>query len=879
MKNRILLKLLIGLCATSVSLHAAGFGRSLFNTARQTWNTIKSYPRLTTATALGGTVGYNEYQLGGTTITRPFTSFANTVNAYRATVPTQTQRNVSYYMKWSYDDDGHGMGSYVEDSEIQNLADSIHTVDAHSTTFTDHISPILKTYPEYINQFTSAACTNIQECCPSVLTDIIQRDPASAHQCKEALTRKTLSAHDSRVDTLFDNITRYTDHDQTLYRAIANNIHTLKNFLDSGIGEQLLNEASRDTIVQAAIENVGRCHPKTLHLVLKQKPEAAQQFITELTQQKLQDHPKSAEFLAHLIQQCPPQYTALEYAFNTLNNYLHFSQNNYAGRHTSELSHALANNVSIVNRMGSYSSTRETLFKIISNDTALQNVVANYILQKPLVCSVGMLNTLIPQKPEITDQVAETIANASFDDIHPPKLEEQLRLEFNFDETFSLLLKHGTKNTNLFKAIIKLTWFIQDVSLPLGFHNMEQHELAKAVNDRETLEIAHHDLINSLHRHHDYILRENLQNIADHIVYQYQVCNPDKNIYDVAMEHPRLCSICPEHFLNYCHTTPTEQHTIRYADKITRKIPSARNTLSPVFRECGKKALEESLKGRYTFFHAQEWHWHAKARIFKYLWRTRYGEDITDYQFLRFLGKPSKKEQEEAKRLRESIMAQGRTDTNRPHILFANAALFGNINQRGSCSAKYFSHAHDLSRIDFSCDELFTFIGLPQALYNKYSNELEAVLSRHEQLNQHGNMLLISMNKEQVKQMTYPASPGGAQCPVYVFSSENNNIKNTSSEDTINTRRILETIRKRPENTNIKIEVLSLIAGITHMPALDRPEYCIPLSREDGGALDPYNGPRIYAFHPTDPDAYKQWEHDVDHLFTKIEADYKSGNY
>ncbi|MCK5632790.1 hypothetical protein KAH94_03510, partial [bacterium] len=89
--------------------------------------------------------------------------------------------------------------------------------------------------------------------------------------------------------------------------------------------------------------------------------------------------------------------------------------------------------------------------------------------------------------------------------------------------------------------------------------------------------------------------------------------------------------------------TQSEQHIQRYEkqllkdDKVKQVIE--KKEIQNFVTAIHKKEQEEQDKGRYTFVHAQQWHWHFTSDLFKKLWELQYKEIINDYHFLRFEAK------------------------------------------------------------------------------------------------------------------------------------------------------------------------------------------------------------------------------------------------
>ena len=199
-----------------------------------------------------------------------------------------------------------------------------------------------------------------------------------------------------------------------------------------------------------------------------------------------------------------------------------------------------------------------------------------------------------------------------------------------------------------------------------------------------------------------------------------------------------------------------------------------------------KKEFEEQASGRYTFVHAQQWHWHFESDIFQKLYEIKYKTNIENYRFLRF-EEPKWDQLYDEVQKRKKILSDGGCFIKQPNLLFMNHAIFGNMNYSGSCSMYYWLQGMDFSQEKISLATLFESFGLKKYL-NTYQNELFELEQLHKESNFNGNLLLLSFTPEQLKNSVYLAHPRGPKRRVIINGQETDDIQ-----------LILDTLRTCPE--------------------------------------------------------------------------------
>ncbi len=234
--------------------------------------------------------------------------------------------------------------------------------------------------------------------------------------------------------------------------------------------------------------------------------------------------------------------------------------------------------------------------------------------------------------------------------------------------------------------------------------------------------------------------------ISETTIAQYTK-NYNSFLKKIIKDHPYVKKIINNKIVVYFlgktkEKTQSEQHLKSHynlLDKSMEKDLLNNNTVRCMINKIHTKEQEEQDKGRYTFVHAQQWHWHFTADLFKKLWELQYNEIINDYQFLRFEAKNSKNKKNEIKKRTNAINDNDRYTIymqKRADRLFMNHAIFGNLGNSGSFSMRYFLENFDRSNINYSVEELFETLDLKK-FYQKYETQFEQLRKLHEESSQY----------------------------------------------------------------------------------------------------------------------------------------------
>jgi hypothetical protein len=265
---------------------------------------------------------------------------------------------------------------------------------------------------------------------------------------------------------------------------------------------------------------------------------------------------------------------------------------------------------------------------------------------------------------------------------------------------------------------------------------------------------------------------------------------------------------------------------------------------------------QERLKGNYIFYHAQTWHYHLYADIYKQLWNIAKNDTVgDDFTFTRF------DEQKEA--------PDKRTD-----CLWMNHALYGNAYNHGDCTAYYFYANRSIAVQDDLIQSLFVQFGM-SPYYEKYKDKIIELEQLHTQANENtkvgskfiangeiqsysgcGNLLLISIPAQEMHRVNivWPGAGELRQVPM----ADGNFIDDA--------KKAIDTLL---------VDASSFAKPHPELPAYlkgsDFLVYTLPLTTDY--ALDPHTGPRIYEFNAADSEKLKKYMAARDALFAHIKQD------
>ncbi len=259
-------------------------------------------------------------------------------------------------------------------------------------------------------------------------------------------------------------------------------------------------------------------------------------------------------------------------------------------------------------------------------------------------------------------------------------------------------------------------------------------------------------------------------------------------------------------------------------------------------------AQENTLKENYyTFIHGQRSSYLLAEHLYTFL-KQQHSNDNPEFLYLHVNKEVNDKKTE--KKLRKYLLANGRNnDEDRQRILFVNYALFANDTNSGSNSAHYIIQNHNVGAISISFEEIFKNNNI-EHLYFKYQSRLRQLYNEYKSLNQYGTCILIAVPKSTIHKHLYTAVSGGGKRAV--------DIKGHGY--TYDIRLILKTIEESPE----------LIKDT------DQLEFCIPMTTDKNGGLNPESGIKIFPFSAANPSALDAWYAQVHALFDEIQKDIQS---
>ena len=297
--------------------------------------------------------------------------------------------------------------------------------------------------------------------------------------------------------------------------------------------------------------------------------------------------------------------------------------------------------------------------------------------------------------------------------------------------------------------------------------------------------------------------------------------------------------------------TPTDAHIFQHYKIINQNLRHAIKNGSSLLTAIHQKEVEENLKGRYTFVHAQQWFWEWYEELYKMLYEIKHKTTISNFYFSRFFN-PDKIDLQKEEEIYQDILKQGRIDhwkkgkSLRPRLLFLNAPLFGNTQNLVCCSVDFWQNGSDWSWLHphgISNETLFKKFSL-QSLYKKYKIALQKLEQEHKALTSHGHILFFSMTKQFVTDNVYMARMCGYK----------NNV-NINGQSTNNVCTFIDKFKQNP----------------LQMGETDVIEFCLILTKHR--SLQPTPACQIFAFNDVDAQKWKEFSQKREALFTQIRKD------
>ncbi len=317
--------------------------------------------------------------------------------------------------------------------------------------------------------------------------------------------------------------------------------------------------------------------------------------------------------------------------------------------------------------------------------------------------------------------------------------------------------------------------------------------------------------------------------------------------------------------LIYCHNydnnheakTQTSKHIKNNLKRVVKtKIvhealqkPGVAKMLDSVFKK--EQALQSDY---YTFVHGQQWKFALLEPWFTQLWSLKNNQSCKDFLFPH-LEKPQDNKDQliQEKKLRKETLDKG---GNRNRLQFLNWGLFSNCSDLGSNSISYVLNnsngslplaIQEMQGRGFSIKSIFDNLGYTH-IYEKYKDQLSNLEQEHNNLSEHGQMLLFAVPKDKIKDCVYLTRAGGPKVKI--------SIDGIGDTDDINI--IMETLRNNPEK----------------IADTDRIQFALVKTWDF--ALNPEkSGIKVFPFNAADADSekVKEFRAKEEELFRQIKQD------
>lgn len=315
-----------------------------------------------------------------------------------------------------------------------------------------------------------------------------------------------------------------------------------------------------------------------------------------------------------------------------------------------------------------------------------------------------------------------------------------------------------------------------------------------------------------------------------------------------------------------CKYSPTMAHLINSDVHTALSEYITDEQLSLLAKKVIFKEIELNKQGYFTFVHGQRWKYQLAEEWFTKLWQLSQGQNIQDFVFAHIKSLPSDIESERETRERIlktlKVLHQSKSitlseitkiasntqlleDTKR--LLFMNAGLFYNERNPGSNTAAYVQYNINVHTLIFSLEHIFKLHRI-EHLYNAYKKELDTLEMEHQQLSKYGNLLLIAVPKEKINDAAFIAYPSGVLKKQVTI----NGIGQTSDLNLI-----LPTLQSDP----------------TKIREFDRNEFCLLMTDDKQGGLNPKSGIKFFQFNTVEQKQWEEFKAKEQALFNKIAQD------
>lgn len=315
----------------------------------------------------------------------------------------------------------------------------------------------------------------------------------------------------------------------------------------------------------------------------------------------------------------------------------------------------------------------------------------------------------------------------------------------------------------------------------------------------------------------------------------------------------------------YGSQSPTEHHLKHFnpqeSDSYYNSVSYLLDTLSTYQKEPMLQAMvieviekEKELHQKYyTFIHGQRLHYLFFEQLHTFLCQKLNKVHIDNFLFLHIKHiKQTPEDLKKEKQQRKAILKDGRkTNNDRKKLLFVNRAFFGNLTNLGSCSANYISNNNNVGNIDLTLKKIFSINNLKE-LYSKYKIELKSLYKKFNELSKYGACILIAVPKESAQKQIYTAFPGGYKRTIWL-----KDIFGLSWRWTNDVKYLFDLLHTNP----------SKIGDI------DQIEFCIPMTADTYGGLNPESGIKMFPFIATDSQKLADYYQEQHELFERIKKD------
>jgi len=273
----------------------------------------------------------------------------------------------------------------------------------------------------------------------------------------------------------------------------------------------------------------------------------------------------------------------------------------------------------------------------------------------------------------------------------------------------------------------------------------------------------------------------------------------------------------------------------------------------PFIKNMIENVIEKEIELKddyYTFIHGQRHEYLPQEQLHTFL-QCVINKQKANNNYLLLHEKELPADQEslkQEKEIRKNLLKAGRTnEEERQRLLFVNWAFFANSSSLGSSSAHYITSDNNVNDyIHLTTEKVFSLNNLDH-LYQKYNNQLAQLQREFEEITQRGTCILLAIPKEKIQKHIYLADVYGSKRKIL--------IEGIGETDDI--ALIMKTLESTPEKIS----------------DTDKIEFCIPMTYDQKGALNPESGIKIFAFTAADKEKLKAYYAHQQEIFEQIKKD------